>query len=468
MQNNIDEARKKKKNQFGGLAYFPNPGSPEGIARFNGRCPNCKPKADEPVPEAEPVADTAGEAVGAEGGASGGEAGAAVGESFELDEAKRYVRRYYIRPQNIFCSNKAEILKALVDIGDQNCSIYTLNNLTDNNQVAKLTNADIIYYYDEGILYDKNHVKVMDYDLYVKHEEERKKLGNLNDKVAGNSSAEAVYDDRITDATNVEEALEEAFNLNFDAINAYGENLTEAKRMEDCCCICGEPLNGYGNNPAPYIKDGRCCDACNSKFVIPARIDLMRQAENPNGEEETSTKEAYITESLPSSILGTNGTIDPALLDSWVPTEEDFAFIKSAYKAAGPHDNDPYIKGDTTSWNSQNFSIMSKGICYKNSNGVSMPNKLFKVYLCALIVGWKKLQQDAKSTLTAKASWGYSLTEADLSIICKTMIQYCISYQELYNRFSAAADDLITKPLRPSPRHPDALQVRTNSDLYSR
>ena len=27
-----------------------------------------------------------------------------------LTEAKRYVRRYYIRPQNIFCSNKAEIL----------------------------------------------------------------------------------------------------------------------------------------------------------------------------------------------------------------------------------------------------------------------------------------------------------------------------------------------------------------------
>ena len=102
---------------------------------------------------------------GCEGGAC---EGGAMGESLELKEAKRYVRRYYIRPQNIFASNKAEILKALIDIGDENCSVYTLNNLVDNDDVTKLTNKDIIYYYDNGILYDKNHVKVMDYDLYIK------------------------------------------------------------------------------------------------------------------------------------------------------------------------------------------------------------------------------------------------------------------------------------------------------------
>jgi hypothetical protein len=49
-----------------------------------------------------------------------------------LTEAKRYVRRYYIRPQNIFCSNKAEIIKALIELDDTNCSVYTLNNLGDD------------------------------------------------------------------------------------------------------------------------------------------------------------------------------------------------------------------------------------------------------------------------------------------------------------------------------------------------
>ena len=32
---------------------------------------------------------------------------AEIGGASTLSEAKRYVRRYYIRPQNIFCSNKA-------------------------------------------------------------------------------------------------------------------------------------------------------------------------------------------------------------------------------------------------------------------------------------------------------------------------------------------------------------------------
>ena len=27
-----------------------------------------------------------------------------------------------------------------------------------------------------------------------------------------------------------------------------------------------------GNNPAPVKEFGKCCDACNRKFVIPARL----------------------------------------------------------------------------------------------------------------------------------------------------------------------------------------------------
>lgn len=47
------------------------------------------------------------------------------------------------------------------------------------------------------------------------------------------------------------------------------------------CCICGKKLGdgpiGYydnGNNPFPYdtTPGARCCNDCNIKHVIPARI----------------------------------------------------------------------------------------------------------------------------------------------------------------------------------------------------
>ena len=273
----------------------------------------------------------------------GASEGDGLGESL-ITEAKRYVRRYYIRPQNIFCSNKAEILKALIELDDANCSVYTLNNLGDDKDVSKLMNSDIIYYYDDGILYDKNHVKVMDYDLSIKKEEDRKKFTKVNDD---SSEFKSEYEDRMTSATELEESFmdvfnecdyevtnadynetgdkivvslnhgvkdvyaaadhlinclvkadieildwntngdnvfifelkpDNAFDLDFDDINVYGESLTEA--MHEDCCICGESIDGYGNNPEPYMSadKGRCCDSCNLHFVIPLRIEQSEEA----------------------------------------------------------------------------------------------------------------------------------------------------------------------------------------------
>lgn len=59
--------------------------------------------------------------------------------------------------------------------------------------------------------------------------------------------------------------------------NKLNESLIEAK--EEACCICGEPIDGYGNNPEPYKHEGRCCDACNLKFVIPARMAQLGNKE---------------------------------------------------------------------------------------------------------------------------------------------------------------------------------------------
>ena len=184
-------------------------------------------------------------------------------EAGELTEAKRYVRRYYIKPYNIFCSNKAEIVLALIEHESEDCVIYTLNNLGDVKDVGKLTDNDIIFYYEDQILYDKNHIRIMDYKLNIKNEEERQKIDV--DKTS-DARLSDIYDDRLTDLTELEEE-KNPFDISFP-------NLTEA--VGGTCCICGEKYEGCGNNAEPYAH-GKCCDACNLKFVITARIDALNK-----------------------------------------------------------------------------------------------------------------------------------------------------------------------------------------------
>lgn len=47
------------------------------------------------------------------------------------------------------------------------------------------------------------------------------------------------------------------------------------------CCICGEEIKGYGNNPFPIsIKEGeKCCDNCNDTYVLAARLMLIKPEE---------------------------------------------------------------------------------------------------------------------------------------------------------------------------------------------
>lgn len=63
------------------------------------------------------------------------------------------------------------------------------------------------------------------------------------------------------------------------------------------CCICGKLLDGeYGNNPqgavwkdengniveAEFDEGCRCCDDCNSKYVIPGRLYKMSKSKGGN------------------------------------------------------------------------------------------------------------------------------------------------------------------------------------------
>lgn len=47
----------------------------------------------------------------------------------------------------------------------------------------------------------------------------------------------------------------------------------ESMKKKFICCICGKECEGYGNNPDPLRKQGRCCDECN-KEVIKARLEI--------------------------------------------------------------------------------------------------------------------------------------------------------------------------------------------------
>ena len=110
----------------------------------------------------------------------------------------------------------------------------------------------------------------MDYDLFVKHEEERKKVGNVD--TISDASFNDIYNDRLTDADLKDNELKVS--------KPTHEELEEATDEHFTCCICGEESEGYGNNPAPVKDEGRCCDACNIKFVIPARIAALKADEN--------------------------------------------------------------------------------------------------------------------------------------------------------------------------------------------
>jgi len=59
------------------------------------------------------------------------------------------------------------------------------------------------------------------------------------------------------------------------------------------CCICSLEYIGYGNNATP-VKEGRCCDVCNSFKVVPARMDnlmdMMRTTTKNNTKEKKDGK----------------------------------------------------------------------------------------------------------------------------------------------------------------------------------
>ena len=51
--------------------------------------------------------------------------------------------------------------------------------------------------------------------------------------------------------------------------------------MTTDCVLCGDVIDGYGNNPYPLADGGKCCDSCNMD-VIGARLGMMIDAREKN------------------------------------------------------------------------------------------------------------------------------------------------------------------------------------------
>lgn len=98
----------------------------------------------------------------------------------------------------------------------------------------------------------------------------------------GNPEETKVYTSNFT-AEELAPSTEEAAPVNEAA---------EELKDEHKCCICGEPIEGHGNNPFPVKTEGDCCDKCNAEVVIPARIEKMKAAASEKVDEELTETES--------------------------------------------------------------------------------------------------------------------------------------------------------------------------------
>ena len=73
-----------------------------------------------------------------------------------------------------------------------------------------------------------------------------------------------------------------------ETLDHIGINLEEDMDKKKCV-LCGKEFEGYGNNAQP-VKDGLCCDECNMKVVIPARLKKSGLTEAKKDEEEVPEK----------------------------------------------------------------------------------------------------------------------------------------------------------------------------------
>ncbi len=74
--------------------------------------------------------------------------------------------------------------------------------------------------------------------------------------------------------------------------------------VAEVCCVCGQQINGYGNNAEPLMQ-GRCCDNCNITQVVRLRMqELPRAKEKPGSEEKPGSAKKPGSAEKPGAELG--------------------------------------------------------------------------------------------------------------------------------------------------------------------
>lgn len=74
---------------------------------------------------------------------------------------------------------------------------------------------------------------------------------------------------------HLEKILEEYTQMT----NELDEIIFDKNKKQMICSICGKSYEGYGNNAQP-VNNGRYCDMCNAKVVIPRRIQEYQNRKN--------------------------------------------------------------------------------------------------------------------------------------------------------------------------------------------
>lgn len=131
-------------------------------------------------------------------------------------------------------------------------------------------------------------------------EEEKKRLAkaleplckeNIEPYIEIDRAYQGVRIRKITDVPNQDEFVREVEKIYLKVENEIKE-LRKARK----CILCDKDFEGMGNNAKP-LADGRCCDECNLRKVIPARLE---------GKSLDDLKDAQITTNKDSDSINTD------------------------------------------------------------------------------------------------------------------------------------------------------------------
>ena len=187
----------------------------------------------------------------------------------------------------------SEPIEQIVDINAEN-----ENELQDSyvgDIIIECPTCKTKMYTKEELIKFNDENEIEDEYTYVNVGEECPHCGatngfNIIGKVAPYCKECECSKEEIIEPTEEEKTEEEKVEIKEE------EPVEEELKDEHKCCICGEPIEGHGNNPFPVKTEGDCCDKCNTEVVIPARIEKMKKAASEKVNEELTETECLFKE----------------------------------------------------------------------------------------------------------------------------------------------------------------------------